>query len=358
MRYAAILCGGSGSRLWPASRRDCPKQFIDVLGCGKTLVQMAAENALKCVPQQNILAVVNDSHVDLLTRQLPFVGKDNIIAETARRGTSLAVLRAAKTVADRDPEATMAILPSTNLVVRSDKLAEAIRSAFDFVESDGAVIAIAIRPSEPMPGCLYIQTGPRLRTLEDSDTLYEVQTIAGKPSDDNLARVLNDSNEFLVHTGILVFRAANLCERFRSLAPEIWDLAGKCEETGEADELQKAYSNAVNISIADALLEKLDDLKVLETSIGLTDLGNWNALYRASPKMRTGNVARNVLLQATDCEGTIFYSQSGKLILASGLKDFIVADTPDAILICPRDEEEALKDTIKSLRSSFGDKFM
>lgn len=356
MRYAAILCGGSGSRLWPASRRSRPKQFLDVLSCGETLLQLAAARATACVSRDNVLAVVNKAHRSLVREQLPWLPEANILAEPARRGTAPAILWAARFAAVRDPDASMAIMPANHLVVRADNFAKALDAGFGYVEKNGSILALAIAPPEPRKGCMHIQKGNR---IEGEENIYEIQTMAGKP-DDSLAKVFFDSEEFLVHTGILIFRAEEICRLYRRYAPDLWDLSEKClslDDASRMESIERAYSEAPSRSIADALLENLDGMKVMAADIGWSNLADWDALYQASPKSRGGNVARNALIYAPDCYGTIFSSDSEKLIMASGLEDFIVADTQDALLICPRGKEADLRDTIKSLRSSFGEKF-
>lgn len=356
MRYVTILCGGSGSRLWPASRRSRPKQFLDVLGCGETLLQLAAARAIACVSRDNVLAVVNKDHRDLVCEQLPWLPESNILAEPARRGTAPAILWAARVAAVRDPDASMAIMPANHLVVRTDNFVKAINAGFEYVEKNGSILAIAVVPPAPRKGCTHIQKG---KQIEGEENIYEIQTIAGKP-DDALAKVFFDSEEFLIHTGILIFRAAEICRLYRRLAPDLWELSEKClalDDASRMESIERAYSEAASRSIADALLENLKGMKVMAADIGWSNLADWDALYQASPKHRGGNVARNALIYAPDCHGTIFSSDSEKLIMAYGLKDLIVADTRDALLICPREKEAALRDTIKSLRSSFGEKF-
>lgn len=357
MRHAAILCGGSGSRLWPASRRACPKQFLDVFGCGSTLLQLTAERTASALGRESLLAVAHESHRDLIRDQLPWLPEEAILAEPARRGTAPAVLWAARHVADADPEGSLAIIPSDHLVLREANFAKALRDGFEFVEKTGATVALGIRPQTPRTGAMHIQAGEQTYP----NGIYKVLTMAGKP-DADLARVFFDSGEFLIHTGIIIFRAADMCALFRQLVPDLWELAQTTPpgiRSAEAiDRIEEAYSKARSASIAEAMLDNHPDLHVMEADIGWSDLSTWDALFLASPKDKDRNATRNALVHAPDCSDSIFSSEGDKLIMAAGLCGYIVADSPNALLICPRDREHELRDTIKSLRSRFGDRFI
>lgn len=348
------MCGGDGSRLWPFSRRDCPKQFLDLLGCGESMLQLTYDRAASLLPAERILTVTTAAHAGKVESQLPELPAGNILIEPVMRNTAPAVLLVAREVYKRDPEGIMAVLPSDHLVVRQDEFRKVMEQGFRFVREHGEVLCVATVPAGPSTAHRYIQMGAE---VPGSPEVYKAGAFTGKP-DSEMAGIIFESGEFLTNTGIMIFRAKDMCRLYSHYAPDIWEILGACGEEGAGTSLEQAYSELPSATVDDAILERLPEAYVCRSEIGWSDLGSWNALYEMSPKTREGNVTQNSLVNSRQCEGTLFACREGKLIVAAGLKDFIVADSGNALLICPRGMEAELRGAVKSVKSNYGEKYV
>ena len=358
MRYCVIMCGGVGSRFWPFSRDSRPKQFLDFFGTGRTLIQMTVDRVRGIIEPENILLVTNAAYVGLLREQLPDIPAENILAEPARRNTAPCILWAARHIASRDPEGSMVVLPSDHLILREEEFRAALREGFSFVEQTGSLLTLGITPTGPNTGYGYIQLG---EPAENWRGIRKVRLFTEKP-DLEMAREFVESGEFVWNAGIFLWSARSIMEAFRLHADDLWSLfESRAADFGtslESEAIAEIFPEARSISIDYAVMEKADNVFVKEVEIGWSDLGTWNSLYDNSSRDSSGNAMQTERVIAEDCSGTLFASGDGRLIVACGLKDYIVADNGNALLICPREREQEIRRVVDDIRERFGAEFL
>lgn len=355
-RYCVIMCGGIGSRFWPYSRTNLPKQFIDFLGTGRSLLQMSYDRILPIVPKENIIIVTNEAYSPLVKQQLPELPDENILLEPARRNTAPCIAWAAYHIAARDPQASMIVTPSDHLITREHEFVASIRKGFDFVENNDALLTLGITPTRPETGYGYIQVGPEVET-----DINKVKTFTEKP-DRELAKVFLASGEFFWNSGIFLWNADAVKKAFHEHAPEI---AAKFDEgvslfgtDKELDFISVQFPACMSISIDFAVMEKAQNVYVETVRFGWNDLGTWSALYDQSPKNRDGNVVQNCSVLAYNSNGNIFAVRGDKLVVVDGLQDYIIADAGDVLLICPKAEEQRIKQMVNDAKVNYGDKYL
>lgn len=349
------MCGGIGSRFWPYSRTHRPKQFIDFLGTGRSLLQMSYDRILPLVNAENIIIVTNEQYAPLVREQLPELPEANILLEPARRNTAPCVAWAAYHVAARDPQASIIVTPSDHLITREREFEESVLRGFEFVEATDALLTLGISPSRPETGYGYIQVGD-----EVAEGIRHVKTFTEKPNLE-LAKVFVSSGEFFWNSGIFLWRASVIKDAFRSLAPDISAVfdsgADKIGTPAEKDFIDRNFPGCMSISVDFAIMEKAPNVYVEVVNFGWNDLGTWSALYDNSPKNRDGNVTQRCSVLAYNSSGNIFAVNGEKLIVVDGLKDYIIADAGDVLLICPMSEEQRIKQMVTDAKIAYGDKY-
>lgn len=349
------MCGGIGSRFWPYSRTHRPKQFIDFLGTGRSLLQMSYDRILPLVNAENIIIVTNEQYAPLVREQLPELPESNILLEPARRNTAPCVAWAAYHVAARDPQASIIVTPSDHLITREREFEESVLRGFEFVEATDALLTLGISPSRPETGYGYIQVGD-----EVAEGIRHVKTFTEKPNLE-LAKVFVDSGEFFWNSGIFLWRASVIKDAFRALAPDISAVFdGGVDKIGtpeEKDFIDRNFPGCMSISVDFAIMEKAPNVYVEVVNFGWNDLGTWSALYDNSPKNRDGNVTQRCSVLAYNSSGNIFAVNGEKLIVVDGLKDYIIADAGDVLLICPMSEEQRIKQMVTDAKIAYGDKY-
>lgn len=353
-RYCVIMCGGAGTRFWPFSRENRPKQFIDFFGIGKSLLQMTVERVMAVVPEENIILLTNESYADIVRAQLPSIAPEHILLEPARRDTGPAILWAAHHIAARHPEASFVTLPADHVILKEARFHDVMRRGFEFVESADRLLAIGETPAVPNTSYSYIQKSNSFRNNSD---IFSIKTIAENP-DKEMAEIFLKSEEFLWNAGIYLWTAKSVINAFDRYAPDIASLfdaetavyAGDSEMKYIADVFPKAAS----LSVDYAILEKADNAYVLQTDIGWSDLGTWNALHELSPKNKEGNVTQNCRSLLYDCKDCIVAADGDRIVVAEGLSDYIIADAGNALLICPIEAEQRIRNIVNDIRDRFG----
>ena len=357
-RYCVIMCGGVGTRFWPFSRNDRPKQFLDFFGTGRSLLQMTVDRISPIVPPENIILVTNKGYADIIREQLPDIKESNILLEPARRNTAPCLCWAARHIFAIDPQAAIVTLPSDHLVLKEDAFCKAIEEGFDFVENGNRLLTLGIRPSEPHTGYGYIQLGI---SQEDYPGIFKVKSFTEKP-DLDMAKLFISSGEFFWNAGIFLWSARSIIEAFDKYAPEISQTldapAGVYASPKEVPFIDRHFPDCINISIDYAIMEKASNVYVKIVDFGWSDLGAWKALYDCSPHTEEGNVTQNCKTITTDCQGSIFAAEGDKIIVAAGLKDYIVADTPNALLIYPLDQEQEIRNIVNDVKTRFGNGYI
>ena len=357
-RYCVIMCGGIGTRFWPFSRQDQPKQFLDFFGTGRSLLQMTVDRIAPLVSYDNIILVTNKEYFDIIRRQLPEVKESNILLEPARRNTAPCICWAVKHIYALDSNALIVTLPSDHMVLKEDAFRQAIEEGFDFVEKGNRLLTLGIRPSGPNTGYGYIQQG---KPESDFPGIFKVKAFVEKPNLD-MARMFVESGEFMWNAGIFLWSAHAVLEAFDKYAPEIAQTLrapdGVYATPRETQFIERNFPDCVNISIDYAIMEKASNVFVKTVEFGWSDLGAWKALYEASPRNSEGNVTQNCKVIATDCSGSIFAAEGDKIIVAAGLKDYIVADTGKALLIYPLAEEQKIRNIVNDVKNRFGENYV
>ena len=356
-RFCVIMCGGIGSRFWPYSRSACPKQFLDILGTGRTLLQMSYDRILPIVDKNNILVVTNADYAPLVKEQLPDIDDAHILLEPARRNTAPCIAWAAWHVAALDPKASMVVTPSDHLITREREFEDAIRKGFEFVENNDALLTLGIQPTRPETGYGYIQVG----NSTEVENINRVKTFTEKP-DLSLAEVFLQSGEFFWNSGIFLWGAETIKREMRKHAADISTVFDRGQDiygTPAEDEfIRDNFPGCMSISIDFAVMEKARNVYVETVRFGWNDLGTWSSLYDNSPRNKSGNVAQNCHVLSYDSTGNIFAVKEDKLIVVDGLKDYIVADAGDVLLICRKSEEQRIKQMVNDARVNFGDKYL
>ncbi|MDE6487505.1 MAG: mannose-1-phosphate guanylyltransferase [Muribaculaceae bacterium] len=354
-RYCVIMCGGIGSRFWPYSRTDLPKQFIDFMGMGRSLLQMSYDRMLPVVPKENILVLTNAMYVDRVREQLPELDPSQILAEPARRNTAPCIAWAAWRIGAKDPGASMIVTPSDHLISGEALFVDNVRRGFEFVESRDALLTLGINPVRPETGYGYIQVGE-----EVIPGINKVKTFTEKP-DLELAKVFVQSGEFFWNAGIFMWSVAAIKKAFRSYAPDIADKfdsgVGLYGTPDEKEFIDREFPGCVGISIDYAVMEKASNVYVETVSFNWSDLGTWSALYDNSPKNADSNVTQNCNVLSYNSSGNIFAVRGEKLVVVDGLEGYIVADAGDVLLVCPMSREQSIKQMVNDAKNHFGDKY-
>lgn len=355
-RYCVIMCGGIGSRFWPYSRENRPKQFLDFLGTGRSLLQMSFDRISALVPPENVLVVTNAQYKPLISEQLPELPDNNILLEPARRNTAPCIAWAAYHIAARDPEASIIVCPSDHLITRDEIFRDAILKGFEFVETHDALLTLGITPTRPETGYGYIQVGENVE-----GDICRVKTFTEKPKLE-LAKVFLETGEFFWNSGIFLWSAKTIIRELITNAPDVANVFEKGRHLfGTAAErkfIEENFPGCVGISIDFAVMEKAKNVYVECVNFGWNDLGTWSALYDNSPKNRDANVTQNCRVLAYDSTDNIFAVKDDKLVVVAGLSGYIVADRGDVLLICPKAEEQKIKQMVNDVKMTFGDKYI
>lgn len=356
-RYCVIMCGGVGSRFWPMSRSELPKQFLDFFGTGRSLLQMTFDRILPIVDKENIILVTNAAYYKIIRQQLPEIPEGNILMEPARRNTAPCICWAAHHIMARNPEAEIVTLPSDHLILKDESFRDVMRESLCFTADRDALLTIGIKPTTPHTGYGYIQLG---NPVKGWPGFKKVKSFIEKPNLD-MAQLFLDTGEFYWNSGMFIWRADAILKAFHKVAPEIATLFDEKNVYGtprEKDFINKIFPSSPSISIDYAIMEKTRDAYVKTADLGWSDLGSWKALFDNSPKNQYRNVTQTAQVLANNCSGTIFTSERGKIIVASGLKDYIVADTDKALLIYPIEEENKIRLVVNEIKDRLGEKYV
>ena len=357
-RYCVIMCGGVGSRFWPLSRNDRPKQFLDFFGTGRSLLQMTVDRILPLISADNIILVTNSAYADIIREQLPDIKESNILLEPARRNTAPCICWAAHHILALDPEAIIATLPSDHLILKEDVFRDVLEEGLKFVEQGNRLLTIGLRPGSPHTGYGYIQLG---KPLPDYPGICKVKSFTEKP-DYEMAKVFVESGEFYWNSGMFLWSAKSILDAFSRYAPEISAIfnagEGSYATPRERDFIENSFPASPSISIDYAIMEKADNVYVKTADIGWSDLGSWKALYETSPKNIDGNVTQGCQVLLSDCTNSVFAVSDEKIVVASGLDGYIVAENDNALLIYPIADEQRIRQVVNDVSARFGENYI
>ncbi len=355
--YVAIMAGGIGSRFWPMSRASYPKQFLDILNSGKTLIQWTFERYAAFIPKQNIFVVTSEEYTDIVATQLPEMPAENILAEPSKKNTAPCVAYIAFKLLQKNPNASLVVAPSDHMILDGETFKSITTKALEFVERNHTFITLGIKPNHPNTGYGYIQYD----TDAIEDDIYKVKTFTEKPSLE-IAKSFLASGDFLWNAGIFVWKAQDVVNEFATQQQEMYELFDNEKEhfntANEKAAIGRIYPLCTNISIDFAIMEKAKSVCVIPSSFGWSDLGTWNSAYENLEKDYLGNAVASdstIVIDATKC---MVSAPAGKVVVLQGLDDCIIVDTKDALLICKKDKEQAIKEYVAEVKRSKGDKYL
>jgi mannose-1-phosphate guanylyltransferase len=359
-RYCIIMAGGVGTRFWPMSRSNHPKQFIDVLGTGHTLLQSTFVRSLRVCPAKNIYVVTNESYKALVMEQLPEIPEENILCEPARKNTAPCVAYATWKIASKDPDAVMVVAPSDHLITKEDTYTKAIKSCMSKAAQEDCLITIGIKPTRPDTGYGYIQFVENDAPVKDK-RIKKVKTFTEKP-DLDMANFFLRSGDFLWNAGIFVWSAKSIMNAFEAHIPEMAQLfnegQGKWNTPAESDFLRDAYARCKNISIDYAVMEKAKNVYVRASIIGWSDLGTWGSLYTHIKKDEHKNAVVGKQVMLYDSSNCVVHVPKDKLVVIKGLDDYIVVESDNILLICKKQDEQHIRTFVNDVKVAKGDKFV
>lgn len=350
--YCIIMAGGCGTRLWPISRNSCPKQFIKASDTGKTFIRMTYERFSGIIPQENIIVSTTARYRELVKQNIPELKDENILIEPYGRNTAPCIVYATYSLLKRNPDAAMIVSPSDHLIDDEDKFKETAINALEYACKNNVLMTIGIFPTRPDSNYGYIQATGGRNACHSQDPV-KVKTFTEKP-DKELAKVFIDSGEFFWNSGIFAWRAETIREELEKHLPEITNLFNGWENAigtaAEEEFITRAYTDCMNISIDYGVMEKTDRAWLYPSTFKWTDVGSWESLQEYyNSKDANGNVVKAAKMLSEECGDNLVISKvDGKLVAIKGLNDFIVIDTDDVLMICPKDDRK-FKDFIAGL---------
>ncbi len=357
--YCVIMAGGIGSRFWPMSRNNYPKQFIDILGSGKTLIRQTFERFLKICPLENIYVVTNESYLDHVYKLIPEISKSQVLAEPLRRNTAPCVAYASFKISAMNPDANIVVAPSDHVIKDEEGFQEAILKALDFTAKNDSLLTLGIHPSRPDTGYGYIQFKDDGR--DEKFKICKVKTFTEKPNLE-MAKFFLKSGDFLWNSGIFVWNLKAILKSFEEFLPEMHALFKEGKDfyntPDEMEHVKKAYTQCTNISIDYGIMEKAKNVSVMSAEFGWSDLGTWKSLYENLDHDTQHNaiVGNHVMLDKT--KNCIINITKDKLAVILGLDNFIVVDSDNVLLICPKDDEQQVRNLVNDVKIKKGDKYV
>lgn len=355
--YVVIMAGGIGSRFWPMSRQNYPKQFLDILGTGQTLIQWTYERFTSFINPENIYVVTSREYIGIVKEQLPGLNEENILGEPSRKNTAPCIAYISFKLQQKDPKASLIVAPADHLILDKKAFTKVCLEALSFVNKHNAFITLGIKPTYPNTGYGYIQREQQSVT----DNVYKVKTFTEKPNLE-LARTFLASGDFLWNAGIFVWQVKNIIHAFEKYLPEMYDVfvAEKDSFNTKAEKkaLEHIYPLCTNISIDFGIMEKADNVYVIPSSFGWSDLGTWNSAYENLEKDYLENAVAGKNVVIIDANKCMVHAPDNKLLVLQGLEDFIIVDTSDVLLICKKDKEQEIKDYVAEVKRNIGDQYL
>jgi mannose-1-phosphate guanylyltransferase len=354
------MAGGIGSRFWPLSKTSRPKQFIDILGTGETLIQQTFRRLTKLCPPGNFLVVTNLDYRDMVLKQLPQLKKEQVLCEPLRRNTAPCVAYACHKINKLNKDANIIVAPSDHIITNEEEFVKQLAHGLDFVTQNDALLTLGITPNRPETGYGYIQINGSVK-FDTINNLYKVKTFTEKP-DLKMAKVFVESGEFFWNSGIFVWSLHSIMKAFETHLSEVNELFSKGDKyyyTPEEDAfLNKTYSECPNISIDYGVMEKARNVYVLCADFGWSDLGTWGSLWDNSQRDDNGNSINgdNVMLYNT--QNCIFNVDNEKLVVAEGLDGYIVVEADGTLLICRKENEQQIRQFVNDVRINKGDQYV
>ncbi len=351
------MAGGIGSRFWPMSRANHPKQFLDILNSGRTLIQGTYDRFAKFIAAENIYVVTAEQYKETVIKQLPDIPVENILCEPSRKNTAPCIAYISYKLIQINPAANLICAPADHLIMDEEAFKKTCTDALKFTAHIKALVTLGIQPNHPNTGYGYIQ----YESHAVSDNVYKVKAFTEKP-DLQLAKTFISSGDFLWNAGIFLWQVKNIIKAFEKHLPEIHEVfdaeKNNFNTKKEKQAIERIYPQCVNISIDYGVMEKADNVYVIPSSFGWSDLGTWDSTYENLEKDYLGNAVAGHNVMIIDATKNMVHADNKKLVLLQGLDDFIVVDTKDVLLICKKDKEQEIKEYVAEIKRNKGDKFL
>jgi mannose-1-phosphate guanylyltransferase len=346
--YAILMAGGVGSRFWPVSTTEFPKQFHDMLGAGQTLIQKTFSRLSQLIPVENILILTNEKYNHIVLEQLPMVKPEQVLLEPAMRNTAPCILYASLKIKKQNPDAVMVVAPSDHWIEDEDLFVQNLQQCFDFCAAENALMTLGIQPTFPNTGFGYIEFDKT-----DSNAIKKVNQFREKP-DYETAKSFIASGNFLWNGGIFIWSVKAISESFEKFQPQMntlflggWDVYNTSKEK---DFISANYALAENVSIDYAVMEKAQNVYVLPATFDWNDLGTWGSLHEKLDKDDNDNSVVNATVLLNNSSNNIISTAKDKLVIIDGLEDFIVVDKDNVLLIYPKSKEQEIKGIVSQLK--------
>lgn len=358
--YCIIMAGGVGSRFWPLSLKSKPKQFLDILGTGRTFIQETYDRLRNTIPPENIYVVTSIEYKDLVFKQLPELKNHQVLLEPLRRNTAPCIAYAVYKIKTINPDANLVIAPSDHLIIKEKEFIRQIENGLKYVSGKNALLTIGIKPSRPETGYGYIQIKNKIQS-DNLSNLYKVKTFTEKP-DIKMAQIFLESGEFFWNSGIFIGSLKSFIEAFEIHLNEISSLFSKGKKlyntSDESAFINKIYSVCMSISIDYGIMEKAENVYVLTADFGWSDLGTWGSLYDSKKKDKAGNVlnGQNILLY--DTKNSVINFPNDKTVVLQGLDGYIIVESNNMLLICRKDDEQQIRQFVNDIQLKKGDDFV
>ncbi len=358
--YCVIMAGGVGTRFWPMSKTAHPKQFLDVLGIGRTLIQQTYDRLKDICPAENFYVVTNDIYYNTVKEQIPEMLPEHILTEPLRRNTAPCIAYANHKIMLENPDANIIVAPADHLILKEEEFKKTIQNALDFTKNNDALITLGIKPSRPDTGYGYIQVNNDFDVNWNNKNLQKVKTFTEKPNKE-MAQFFLDSGDFFWNSGIFVWSLKSINKAFQNYLPDVNNLfdAGKelYNTPKEKEFISKTYPQCQNISIDYGIMEKADNVYILKSDFGWSDLGTWGSLYANREKDENNNVITGDVM-TYDSQNCIIHMPEDKFAVIHGLNDYIVVQADNTLLICKKSDEQMIKHFVNDVSIQKGEDYV
>lgn len=349
------MAGGVGSRFWPVSTQDFPKQFHDMLGTGDTLIQKTFQRLAHLIPKENILILTNERYNDLVLEQLPEVEQRQVVLEPAMRNTAPCILYASLKIQKENPDAVMIVAPSDHWIEDEATFSKNVQEAFDFCSENDALMTLGIQPTFPNTGYGYIEFDKT-----SNQTIKSVNQFREKPDYETAKEFIAQGN-FLWNAGIFMWSVKSAVNAFKNNQPGLFELfekgIGDYNTNSESDFIKENYPKAENISVDYAIMEKSSNVYVIAAEFDWNDLGTWGSLYDKLDKNESDNAVVNARTVIEDASGNMIRTANNKIVVVDSLNDFIIVDKEEVLLIYPKAKEQDIKKTLQKVKDKFGENY-
>ena len=358
--YCVIMAGGIGSRFWPLSKATMPKQFLDILGTGRTFIQQTYDRFKSVCPDENFFVVTSVDYKELVMEQLPELTENHILLEPLRRNTAPCIAYACYKIQTINPDANIIVAPSDHHIQQEEAFVEVIKKGLEFVKANDVLLTLGVPPSRPETGYGYIQI-ENSTSISSFENLYKVKTFTEKP-DLQLAKIFLESGEFFWNSGIFLWSLKSILKAFETHLSSVDELFKKGNKLyGTADEipfLNKTYSECQNVSIDYGIMEKANNVSVLCADFGWSDLGTWGSLYENSKKDIHGNVVAGEKVMLYGAENCIINMPDEKLVVLQGLEGYIVVESEGVLMVCRKEDEQQIRQFVNDVRMNKGEQYV